>query len=375
LNQSGNANTAVGSNALSNSTGNNNTACGAFTLLLNLSGNDNTAVGSGALGNDQNSSDNTAVGFGALNADTTGSNNTSIGYDALSSNNSGYFNAAGGASALFANTSGGGNTAFGYFALAANTTASDNTAFGDYALYQSTGANDTGIGVLAGSNLTSGNNNIYICNEGASSESNTIRIGDGYGGNQIATYIAGIENATVTGSPVYINSSGQLGLQATSSRRFKDGIKNMGAASDAVLSLKPVTYVYIPHIDPKGVPQFGLIAEDVEKACPDLVIHDTDGSPYAVRYDAVGVMLLNEFLKEHGRVMKLEASNLKLQATVAEEAKAFGRQQKDFQGMLAQQQQEIKDLTASLKEQGALLEKVSARVEVKSPAPRMAANN
>jgi hypothetical protein len=117
--------------------------------------------------------------------------------------------------------------------------------------------------------------------------------------------VAGITGAAVGGNPVYINGSGQLGLQG-SSRRFKQGIKPMGDASDVLLSLAPVTYQYKPTIDPMGVAQFGLVAEEVEKICPDLVVKGNDGKPYSVRYDAVNAMLLNEFLKEHKRVEELE---------------------------------------------------------------------
>src|SRR5205823_2081595 len=97
---------------------------------------------------------------------------------------------------------------------------------------------------------------------------------------------------------VFVNSAGKLGT-TTSSRRFKDDIKPMDQASEAILALKPVTFRYKQQIDPKGVPQFGLVAEEVEKVNPDLVVRDKEGKPYSVRYDQVNAMLLNEFLKEH----------------------------------------------------------------------------
>jgi uncharacterized coiled-coil protein SlyX len=354
-NQTGNSNTAVGYEALYFNNGGGNTGCGASALEENSSGSDNTAVGTSALGDEVNSSDNTAVGYLALNADTSGSNNTSIGCGALSADTSGYFDAAGGAFALGNNSSGAGNTAFGYFALAANTTASDNTAVGDYALYQSTGGNVIGLGVLAGGNLTSGSNDIYIGSEGVATESNTIRIGNGYGGNQTATYIAGIGATIISGgAEVFVLGTGQLGV-APSSRRYKQDIKTMGDASDVLLSLRPVTFKYKSEFDPRSLPQFGLVAEEVEKVSPGLVVHDKEGKPFSVRYEAVNAMLLNEFLKEHDKVSKLEASNSNLETAYAE------------------QQQEIKSLTAMLKEQASLLRKVSAQIE--ESGPQVVSNN
>src|SRR4029077_20265799 len=135
---------------------------------------------------------------------------------------------------------------------------------------------------------------------------NTIRIGAG----QMATFIAGIYNVDEGGTilPIYINSNGQLGTQApSSSRRFKKEIKPMDEISEAILSLKPVTFHY--KSDPAGAgPQFGLIAEEVAEVNPDLVVRDEDGKIYTVRYDAVNAMLLNEFLKEHRKVQELEVS-------------------------------------------------------------------
>ena len=130
--------------------------------------------------------------------------------------------------------------------------------------------------------------------EGVAGDSFTIRVGD----FQTKTFIAGISGATVTGTAVVVNSSGQLGV-AASSQRFKQNIQTMGDASDTLLALRPVTFQYKPDLDPKGIPQFGLVAEEVEKVNPDLVARDEQGKPYTVRYEAVNAMLLNEFLKEH----------------------------------------------------------------------------
>src|SRR5205823_11185780 len=122
------------------------------------------------------------------------------------------------------------------------------------------------------------------------------------------------------------DSNGHLGT-VTSSERFKDEIKPMDKASEAILSLQPVTFRYKHELDPDGIPQFGLVAEDVEKVNPALVARDADGKPYTVRYEAVNAMLLNEFLKEHKKVEDL-------QVTVAQ-------QQKTFQAKVAEQQKQI----------------------------------
>ena len=109
----------------------------------------------------------------------------------------------------------------------------------------------------------------------------------------------------MTGTAVVVNGSDQLGV-APSSERFKYKIKSMDKASESILALKPVTFYYKKEIEPKDVPQFGLVAEEVEKVNRDLVVRDKEGKPYTVRYDAVNAMLLNEFLKEHRKVEQLE---------------------------------------------------------------------
>ncbi len=177
-----------------------------------------------------------------------------------------------------------GNTGLGQAALASNTTGDENIASGS----------DSGY------NNTTGSFNIEIGNYGGSGDTHVIRIGTP--GTQANTFIAGIYGSTASGgAAVYVNSSGQLGT-LTSSRRFKTDIQDMGDASDALLSLRPVTFQYKPEIDPQGTPQFGLIAEEVETVNPSLAVHDTNGLPYTVRYEAVNAMRLNEFLKEHKKV-------------------------------------------------------------------------
>jgi trimeric autotransporter adhesin len=231
---------------------------------------------------------NTANGAGALLFNTTGSFNTANGDDALLSNINGNDNTASGDSALLNNTTGTNNTAIGAFALQHNRTGSNNVA----------------LGFGAGENLTTGNRNIDIGNPGVAREANTIRIGRV--GDQAATFIAGISGATVpTGVPVVVDTDGHLGT-TTSSARFKEATQPMDEASEAILALKPVTFRYKHELDPEAIPQFGLVAEEVEKVNSDLVARDDQGKPYTVRYEAVNAMLLNEFLKEHRKLEQLE---------------------------------------------------------------------
>ena len=298
-----NANTAEGTNALfSLTSGLENTANGFEALYSNTTGSDNTANGTRALYSNTGAN-NTANGASALFFNTTGGRNTANGSAALYSNTGGSDNTANGFFALLF-TTGSENTANGSAALQSNTTGSDNTANGvDALFFNTTGSSNIALGVSAGQNLTTGNNNIDIGNPGVAAEANTIRIGTV--GTQTKTFIAGISGAGVTGVAVKVNAAGQLGT-APSSERFKDAIKPMDKASEAVLALKPVTFHYKKELDPDGTPQFGLIAEEVAKVNPDLVARDDQGKIYTVRYDAVNAMLLNEFLKEHSKVEELK---------------------------------------------------------------------
>jgi hypothetical protein len=119
------------------------------------------------------------------------------------------------------------------------------------------------------------------------------------------------------GVGVIIDSDGHLGTM-TSSARFKDNIRPMKDASDAILSLRPVTFRYKKEIDSSGIPQFGLVAEEVAKVDPDLVIRDDAGKPCTVRYEAVNAMLLNEFLKEHRKVEEQDAAITAQQSEIGE---------------------------------------------------------
>jgi hypothetical protein len=380
-----NFNTAEGQSALASvTTGTFDTAIGAFSLNLVKTTSDNTAVGTNALRYNTGSS-NTAAGSQALRFNTTGSDNAAFGAQALFNNSNGLGNNAFGHQALYSNSTGTANVAVGNLALfsltdgdwnvAVGTSSliqsgivNFNTALGYRALYRCQGDQNIGLGIFAGSNLNDGGtNNIYVGNVGPvpiGSESNTIRLGTQTAttatiGNppsvshpmpaHTATYIAGIYNeSAVGGSAVYVTSDGKLGtITAFSSQRFKDEIKPMGNVSEAILALKPVTFRYKKEIEPSGIPQFGLVAEEVEKVASDLVVRDAEGKAYTVRYDAVNAMLLNEFLKEHRKVEDLK---------------------RDFQATIAQQQKQIEALTAGL-------QKVSAQIEVSKPAPQTVLNN
>jgi Chaperone of endosialidase len=304
---------------------------------------------------------NTVLGDDAL-LNKTGSNNTAFGFNALYSNTSGFNNTANGVYALYSNTTGNGNTAYGAAALYSNTTGNRNTATGDAALYLSTGSDNIGLGHYAGFSLSTGHNNIDIGNVGLASDSGRIRIGTS--GTQTATFIAGINGAAIgAGVPVRVSISGQLGTQA-SSARFKEAIKPMDKSSEALLALKPVTFHYKHELDPDGVPQFGLVAEDVEKVNPDLVARDEQGKPCTVRYEAVNAMLLNEFLKEHRKVEKQEK-------TIAQQ----DRKVQEQGATITQLKKEMKTVVARLEEQTAQIQKVSAQLEVNKTASQIVLNN
>jgi len=193
-------------------------------------------------------------------------------------------------------------------------------------------------------------------------------------GTQSATFIAGISGTGVTGTTVVVNSSGQLGV-ALSSERFKDAIEPMGNSSEALLSLRPVTFHYKKNIDPKCIPQFGLVAEEVEKVNPDLVVRDAEGKVFTVRYEAVNAMLLNEFLREHKKVEEQNQAIAQLKSTVTKQEATISQQQNQLHSIDMQQQKEIQALTTRLKGQEAQIHKVSDRVELKHPAPQVVDNS
>ena len=393
------SNTAVGFSALYSNGGDNNTAVGWQALTSNTTGSDNTALGSAAGDSIKAGSQNTAIGssalFGAINASasyntaigfqslysvTTAYGNVATGWQALYSNKVGAHNSATGAEALYTNTAdfntatgsralytnstGTSNTASGYATLYNNTIGSYNTAVGTGALtYNTSGSNNVAIGSNAGVNLTTGSNNIIIgANvKGAAADASVTRIGNT---SQKKTFIGGIYNKTVaSGVGVIVNSSGQLGT-IQSSARYKDDIKPMDKASEAILALKPVTFRYKEELDPDKIPQFGLIAEEVEKIDPDLVVRDEEGKVMTVRYDAVNAMLLNEFLKEHHKLEEYGRELLSEKDKAQEQDATIDR----LESLVTAQAKRIENLDATL-------QKVSARVELQEPTPRLTSSD
>ena len=258
---------------------------------------------------------NVFAGVAAGNFTTSGFDNAGFGYYALNGIAGGQNNVGVGSQALGYNTSGSANVGVGKQALGNNTSGGINVAIGFYALGNLTsGQNNIALGMNAGVAIGTGDNNIFIGNNGSDGDSGVIRIG--YPGTHQSASIAGIYNHATTGVPVYVVASGQLGTM-TSSAKFKQDIQTMGDASDVLLALKPVTYRYKPGIDPEGIPQFGLVAEDVDKVAPDLVVRDEEHGIYTVRYQAVDAMLLNEFIKEHRKGLAQDAEIQALKAKTA----------------------------------------------------------
>ena len=345
-----------------------NTFLGDDALLNNQFGaSSNTAIGSEALYNNTTGYANTATGSKALFSNLRGHDNTAIGASALQNSTSAWDNTATGAYALSINTIGKRNTAMGGYALFNNVTADNNTAIGYDALYFNTGPGNVALGSEAGAALTTGSGNVCLGAfvHGNAGESNTTRIRNVY-------------STVASDRAVYVTADNKIGT-LVSSRRFKEDIKPMEKASEAILALKPVTFRYKKEIESNGSIMFGLIAEDVEKADPDLVTRNEKGGAETVRYEAVNAMLLNEFLKEHRKVENLAAAITEqrrdFQAKITKLEATIANQQKDSQATAAQQQQEIKALTTSLKEQAAQIQKVSDKVELSKPAPRTVENS
>jgi uncharacterized coiled-coil protein SlyX len=346
-----NANTAEGTAALySLTTGSDNTANGYFALDSNTTGNNNTADGAGALDCNTTGNLNTANGNSALEFNTTGSNNTANGFEALKNNTTANNNTAVGFHGALHNTTGANNTAIGHNALANNTIGSSNIALGK------------GAGVF----LTTGSNNIDIGSAGVAGESNTIRIGSA----QVRTFIKGISGAVVSGAAVVVNAGGQLGVTA-SSERFKEKIKPMDKGSEVILALKPVTFRYKTEIDPERLLQFGLVAEEVEKVNPNLVVRDKEGKPYSVRYEQVNAMLLNEFLKEHKAFLEEQRKVAQQEATISQLKSTVAQQQRDSRTTVAQQQTAMDAVIARLEAQDLNIQKVSAQLEASKPARQL----
>src|SRR5437764_9338794 len=357
-------NTAEGTNAFfSLTSGIDNTALGFEALFRNTTGDFNTAEGFGALFNNTSGTQNTATGVNALISNSTGSFNTAHGVNTLFRNTTGFQNVATGVQALFSNTTGFHNTAAGFQALLSNTTGNHNTADGDNALVHDptgslntalgahtldqniTGSSNVALGFQAGFNIT-GNGNVCVGQNilGVAGESNVTRIGN------IGS------TAQANGARVTVGAGGKLGFQV-SSRRYKDDIKPMDRASEALFALKPVSFRYKQEIDPARSPDFGLIAEDVAIVNPDLVARDEDGKIVTVRYQAVYAMLLNEFLKAHSKVQEQEAVIAQVKSNAAKQEATIARQQK-----------QIEALTEGL-------QKASAKPDAGKTSPRIVLND
>ena len=382
-NVEGDLNTGVGTAALLLNTGSQNTAVGAAALLSNISGFANTAVGVDALlhntgGGLLGGSFNTAVGAHSLESNTTGFDNTAIGGSALLHNIEGSGNTATGRGTLINNTTGIYNTAYGTLALSENIEGENNTAVGTNALFSNTASFNTAIGEsalednteghanTAAGNFALGNNTIGNFNTATGygagfniTGSRNVCIGsgvDGASGVNDTTWIANVYASAANTRAVYVNVDNKIGT-LSSSRRYKDEIRPMAKASEAILALRPVSFRYKKKVDPARSLSFGLIAEEVAEVDPALVTPDQDGRPETVRYEAVNAMLLNEFLKEHKRV---EEQNCRIQQQEA---------------TIAELKNEMQVFANRLKAQDSKIQKVSAQVELTNLPLRTAATN
>ena len=347
-NTTGNFNTGVGAGALfSNTTASENTATGAGALFSNniFGRSANTADGAFALFSNTTGAANTAVGERALFANADGAENVAVGAEALDQLITGNFNTVVGSSAGGSLTTGAGNVFIGDTSGNSFTSGDDNTCIGTFAASGGFGAIGSGnvfIGAMSGNNITSGDNNICIGNAvlGEMNTSDSTYIGNI--NTTAQPIVAGVDGVTVD------LTTGKLG-HGVSSRRFKEEIKSMDAASEAIYALKPVTFHYKKAIDPTQTLDFGLIAEDVAAVNPELAVRDREGRISNYRRDAVNAMLLNEFLKAHGKMEEQEKTIVELKS-----------------GMTA--------LAATVKEQAAQIQKVSAQLEASKPAPQVVNN-
>ena len=335
-------------------------------MISNIDGDSNMALGQGALRSNLHGNGNVAMGAQAMGA-ATASNNVGVGFQALASS---------------VDTSG--HTAVGFHALNVATPAGGFLAFGDTAIgsnalaNNSTGTNNTAVGSAAGLNVTDGSANTLlgvIAGLAVNHASGVVCVGPVVGADvSNRTYIANITNnfqpanqVANSNRLVTINLATNLlgfttvvpdafGFDVFSSRRYKDEIKPLDKGSEVIYALKPVSFRYKAEHDPTRALQAGLIAEEVQKVDPDLVVRDEEGKPERVRLASITGMLLNEFLKEHKKVEAQQASIAELKSTVA------------------LQQKEMQILTAQLKEQAAQIQRVSAQIEVSKAAPRTVAN-
>jgi hypothetical protein len=315
---------------------------GTGNVFAGVGAGTNTTTGHGNLFSGQAAGNNDAAGrhntFSGTFAgfSNTDLNNTFTGSYAGFSNASGNRNVFAGAHAGYNNVTAPQNTFFGFDVGFFNTSGRDNTFFGNRAGYSNTtGSYNIFLGDGSGVDNQSGSHNIYIGSQGCGvscNEDNHVRIG----GLQSSAYIMGVYNSTVAGGvPVYVNSSGQFGTQ-TSSLRFKERIHDMVGSTDALMQLRPVTFLYKPAYDHgTRALQFGLIAEEVAKVYPGLVTYQADSLPDTVRYQFLSTMLLNEIQKQY----RLAEAGTKVIERQQEEIDLLHRelqqQEQDFQRRLS----------------------------------------
>jgi trimeric autotransporter adhesin len=311
--QTGGTSAFFGSYAPANSTGITNTAAGAEIFTALTSGSQNVGVGYRALNAVTNGQQNVAVGVSALKSITTGSQNTALGSFALSATTNAVVNTAVGVDALYSNVTGSYNTAVGANALRYSTQ-DFNVGLGNYAGSQFTsGSSNIFLGYAAGSNLTgAASANILIGHPGTVGDNSTIRIGNGQG----SAFISGVYASTVSSRVVYVDSNGRLGT-LSSSRATKRNIRPLGDSSARLFDLRPVAFQY--RSSPVGSRdiEYGLIAEEVAKAFPELVDRGTSGTPETVRYHLLTPLLLNELQKARADVDALMTELRELKARLA----------------------------------------------------------
>ncbi len=258
------------------------------------------------------------LGSGALDAVTPGDFSTALGYLALSAE-TGEENTGIGAYALWSTTTAVWNTGVGFFALGDNTVGSANTAVGRAALaFNTEGSGNIAVGFLAGTSISpASSDNILIGASGDFGDNGTIRLGSP--DTHTRSFMAGVRGiATGAGDAVavVIDSHGQLGT-VSSSRRFKEDIQDMGAASRGLMRLRPVTFRYkTPFGDGSKPIEYGLIAEEVAAVYPDLVAHSADGQIETVKYQVLNAMLLNEVQQLHAQVNDLRQRLASLEAAL-----------------------------------------------------------
>jgi hypothetical protein len=328
---------------------NENLFLGALAGISNA-GAFNTGLGDSALFQNGTGFNSTAVGAASLWSNTTGSNNTGVGLSTLFWSAAGNENTAVGSMAVADLATGSDNTGVGYLAIGGlvnnNTnTGDDNTGVGSLVLgHLAAGSNNVALGFNAGVTLATGSNNLYLASDAASSsESGSIRIGTT--GTHTSAAMAGISGVTSSaGVPVLVNSAGKLGT-TTSSRRFKEGIEDLGDESRGLMRLRPVSFFYRPEYDDGSHRrQYGLIAEEVAAVYPDLVVYDKEGQPQTVRYQLLDPMLLNE-LQRQGRQLGEQG------ARAAEQERS-----------LAAAKRQIAGQARTLAEQAGLLQSLAARL-------------